>query len=269
MIKPGKAKFLSALAAMAMGLAWQQRVHQNATAPNNRAPIEKKELANNQLRTLPAATSPSKLEQDAGDANHSIADAQALIDQGLTSEGILALEKLIQRDPTNTQAMMELAMAYTLDRKDPGAARPVLERILDINPNHRAALNELDVVYRELGTTDEGIEFLRLKSQQNPQSLELQFACGKLLADKSPEEALPWLENSLAITDLREDALDQLAMAAFRTGQKERARKAWNEALSLAEQNLERAKQNNEGGIDFLEDRVASARSQVAKATKL
>ncbi len=264
-----------------LGIAWHERVrhttgsalwtsaldgHQN----QGRDRYQDQDQANIAASTR-ETTSPDHLNHERSPevSAPSMADAQALIDKGLTSDGIAALESLIQREPTNTQAMMELAMAHTLDRKDPATARPILEHILDINPNHRAAINELELVYRELGTTDEGISFLKLKAQQNPNSLEIQFACGKLLADKNPGDALPWLENALAITDLREDVLDQLASAAFRVGQIDRARKAWDEALVLAERNLEKARENNQAGIDFLEDRVASAKSQLAKVGKL
>ncbi len=262
-----------------IGLAWHERVRQTTasdlrTFAHNRG-VNPDQAPNHDLTNIGAPThgtnSPDHLNNDRSPAISapSIADAQALIDKGMTSDAIAALESLIQREQTNTQAMMELAMAHTLDRKDPATARPILEHVLDINPNHRAAINELELVYRELGTTDEGIEFLKFKSQQNPNSLEIQFACGKLLADKNPGDALPWLENALAINDLKEEVLDQLASAAFRVGQTDRARKAWNEALALAERNLEKARENNQAGIDFLEDRVASAKSQLAKVGKL
>ncbi len=278
MIKPQRTKFLTFLAVIGLGIAWHERVRLKTATVS--LPGTSQSLIHNS--GAPQTPYDSKAPAT-GDQNSSILsrepstslsvptieDAQALIDRGLTADGISALERLIQKDPTNTQAMMELAMALTLDRKDPSAARPILEHILDVNPNHRAALNELELVYRELGTTDEGIEFLRLKSQQNPQSLEIQFACGKLLADKSPGDALPWLENALAITDLKEDVLDQLASAAYRVGDLDRARKAWDEALALAERNLEKARENNLAGIDFLEDRVASAKAQRAKVGKL
>ncbi len=215
------------------------------------------------------AQDPSSSQLSAPHKSPNISEAQALIDQGLTTDGIAALQEILKQDPSNTQAMMELALAYILDRKDSAAARPVLEHILDINPNHRAALNELELVYRELGSTQDGIDFLKLKSQQNPQSLELQYACGRLLADKNPGEALPWLQNALAISDLREDVLDHLGSAAFRVGQTERARAAWQEALALAQQNLEKARAHDGTGVDFLEDRVASAQSQLSKVSKL
>ena len=193
-------------------------------------------------------------------------EAQSLIDQGLIAEGRAMLEKIIELDPSNTQAMMELAMIYTLDLKEPVKSRDILENILDINPSHRAALNELELIYKELGAVDQGLELLQLKAQQYPESLEIQYLYGRLLAAENPAGALPWLERATKITDQREQALDQLAGAALRAGKTDLAIKSWTEALSIAESELAQARANGDPGIDYLEDRISSTRTELARA---
>ena len=195
-----------------------------------------------------------------------IADAQALIDHGSIQDGAQMLEEIVRQDPGNTQALMELAMVYTLDLKDQSKARTILERVIDVNPNHRAALNELELVYKELGAVDDGLALLNLKTQQYPDSLELRFAYGRLLAEKDPASAITYLEQATKILDLREEAYDQLAVAALKSGQLELAIKSWTTALSIAENELEQAKLKNDPGVDFLEERVASTKTELARA---
>ena len=253
------------------GWAWYEHVLSN-----------QEDSANSDLETIDTktpATTPGAQNPAAANANYqapsidpslttsgTISEAQALIDGGNLQDGAQILEEIARQDPGNTQALMELAMVYTLDFKDPAKARTLLERVIDINPNHRAALNELELVYKELGAIEDGIALLQLKAQQYPDSLELRFAYGRLLAEKDPAAAIPSLEQATKIPDLREDAYDQLAVAALKAGQVELAIKSWNKALALAENELEQAKLKNEPGMDFLEERIASTKTELAKA---
>lgn len=196
----------------------------------------------------------------------SIANAQALIDRGLVNDGARMLEKIIEQAPTDTQALMEMAMLYTIDLKEPQRARLILERVLDINPHHRAALNELELLYRELNMVEDGLSHLELKAEEHPDSLEIQYTYGRLLASSNPAAAIPWLQRATFIADQKEQALDQLAVAALQAGNIQLAIKSWSEALMLAETELERAKASGDEGLDYIEDRISSTRLELAKA---
>ena len=87
-----------------------------------------------------------------------------------------------------------------------------------------------------------------------------------MLAEKDPAAAIASLEQGTKIPDLREEAYDQLAVAALKAGQIELAIKSWTEALALAENELDQAKLKNEPGVDFLEERVASTKTELARA---
>lgn len=211
-------------------------------------------------------TATTAMPQPADISQPSIKNAQALIDNGLINEGSAMLEKLIEQDPTDTQALMEMAMVFTLDLKDPQKARQILERIVDVNPQHRAALNELELLYRELDAVDDGLALLELKSQQYPDSLEIQYVYGRMLSSTDPAAAIPWLQRATFIADQKEQALDQLASTALRAGQISLAIKSWTEALTLAETELERAKASGESGLDYLEDKIAATKTELARA---
>jgi tetratricopeptide (TPR) repeat protein len=257
-----------------LGAAWQYRINQSTTTDRRHA--GRTDSASIDITTNLEADSrpPSKSDdqlnaekQVTNDSDQvSIQNAQSLIDRGLVQEGAAMLEKLIEADPANTQALMEMAMVYTLDLKEPQKSRQLLERILDINSQHRAALNELELLYKELDAVEDGLAWLAQKAEQYPESLEIQYVYGRMLASSDPNAAIPWLQRATFIADQKEQALDQLAAAALRSGNVALAVKSWAEALSLAETELERAKSSGESGLDYLEDRIAATRMELSKA---
>ena len=131
---------------------------ENSESTVNNDTLKNETVKNETVKNIPDSTGTTP----------TASEAQSLIDQGLIAEGRAMLEKIIELDPSNTQAMMELAMIYTLDLKEPAKSRDILENILDINPSHRAALNELELIYKELGAVDQGLQLLQLKAQQHP-----------------------------------------------------------------------------------------------------
>jgi len=260
------------VAILALGAAWYHHVANNKSPGDRRhsrrSVLTSKNIAKNSVQAVDENDSKTSKSADmlSDLSQPSIANAQALIDNGLIQEGSTMLEKLIDQDPGNTQALMEMALVYTLDLKEPEKSRHILERIIDINPSHRAALNELELLYKELGAVDDGLALLELKSEQYPESLEIQYVYGRLLAISDPEAAIPWLERATQIGDQKEQALDQLAATALRSGQIGLAVKSWTEALALAENELEQAKANGESGLDYLEDRISATKIELAKA---
>ena len=221
---------IAALIAMASG--WQYHL-KSSLSKRHEAKSEdaisstKKETPNTLVTSDKAKSSPPRsVTSDQFDP--SIANAQALIDRGLVDAGAQMLEKLIEQDPTDTQALMEMAMIYTMDLKEPQRARLILERVLDVNPHHRAALNELELLYKELDAVDDGLSLLELKAQQHPDSLEIQYTYGRLLASSNPSAAIPWLQRATFIADQKEQALDQLAATALRAGNVALAVKSWS-----------------------------------------
>jgi tetratricopeptide (TPR) repeat protein len=259
-----------------LGAAWQHHVKETSSADRRSSRrSDASALQQDKTTNLNAPSlAPSDLEQElkaetqaSPDVNEvTIQNAQSLIDRGLVQEGAAMLEKLIEADPSNTQALMEMAMVYTLDLKEPQKSRQLLERILDINPQHRAALNELELLYKELDDVEDGLALLAQKAEQYPESLEIQYVYGRMLAASDPNAAVPWLQRATFIADQKEQALDHLASAALRAGNVHLAVKSWAEALTLAETELERARSNGESGLDYLEDRITATKTELAKA---
>ena len=284
MDKSKRGQAITFLAVLALGWGWYKHI---ATNPKESSEPTVQTLREQQTQTnvAPAAmsTNPSPAGAAALETKQppttsatfaksrtalppTISEALSLIDRGLTTDGVALLEELSALEPNNTEVLMELAMAYSLDLKDPVKARTALEKIIDINPNYRAALNELELVYGELGAFEQGLAFLYLKIQQDPDATELQFLYGRMLASTDPKAAISWLKNATKIVDIREDALHQLAMAALSAGQIQLAITSWSEALTMAEDALSQALVKGDSGIDFLEDRIASTKIDLEKA---
>ena len=273
-------RVLIAIAVTASGWAWYKHVLQSNTGSNTTS----EELAftsrERPTRALPPNASDksnsaggldnssSQAPKDSSSVDPLMAEAQALIDKGAIAEGVAILEDIVRREPNNTQAMMELAMVYTLDYKAPVKARQLLEKVIDVNPNHRAALNELELLYNELGAQADGMAWLHLKAEQFPEALEVQFAYGRMLANTDPAGAIPWLIKATQIADDREHAFNELATAALKAGKLSMAIESWTKALQLAEADLEKAKASGDTGIDLLEDRITVTKSSISNAQK-
>jgi tetratricopeptide (TPR) repeat protein len=272
-------------ATLALGWGWYQHVigFQNSSQRSTTLPTSEPSIDPPVLQMADARPTSTSTDSSAKDASiiqpptpgpfgtqspSTLGEALSLLDRGQTQQGIAMLEALAVRDPNNTQVLMELGMAYSLDLKSPAKARVVLEKILDINPDYRAALNELELVYSELGANDEGLAFLQLKIQQNPASLELRYLYGRMLAISDPGDAISWLKSAAEITDLREDALANLAQAALKSGQLELAIASWSESLLIAERALSQAVSKGETGLNYLEDRIASTKIELDRARK-
>ena len=259
------------------GWSWYEHVRMSTTETNKESSgtnqtVASSELGLQNLHRNQPEKSQQKTEpvtgQDNATDSGSMPEAQALIDSGAFEQGAAILEGIVRREPHNTQAMMELAMVYTLDFKSPTKARQILEKIIDVNPDHRAALNELELVYNELGAQTDGLAVLQLKTEQHPDARELQFVYGRMLAASDPEAALPWLQRATEIPDSREQAFNELALAAVKAGKTQIAIDAWIKAITVAESELEQAKAGDKTGIDFLEERIAATKNELSKAQK-
>lgn len=74
--------------------------------------------------------------------------ALGLLRQGSVNDGIAVLETVVEQAPELSAPRVDLAIAYhRLDDLD--AAEDQLQQVLEINPQHPIALNELGIIYRK------------------------------------------------------------------------------------------------------------------------
>ena len=182
--------------------------------------------------------------------------AIALIEASKPDEAAAILEGILQKDPKNEQALIELAMVNLLDFRRYDAATGLLERVLEVNPKNRVIMSELVSLYEEQGQPENGIVWFTDFAAKNPDVPDAAWGLGQILSSQGRDsEAIAWLEKASATQNDRDRVLGDLADAYSRTGQGDKAVAAYRQAIEvLQRQSTEKVDQ----GFSpvFLEERL-------------
>ena len=190
--------------------------------------------------------------------------AMKLVDTGKPAEAVPLLNKILEKEPNNEMALVELAMIQLLDFKDPAASVPLLERALRVNPGNQVVMSEMLGAYEEMGQPDVGMGIVQQMYEDQPQNRELAFGIGKSFADMGDNaKALPYLADA-AKDGKNVDAMEQYGRALSATGSPD-------EALDIYRGIVEKEEENQKSGAYANEpnqgkDKVALARMTVAHA---
>jgi len=192
--------------------------------------------------------------------------AISLIDGGRAEDAAAVLEGILKTDPTNEQALVELAMVNLLDFRKPEAAVGLLERALDVNPKNHVVIGELVSLYEEHGQPDAGIAFFGEMAGKHPEAPEVAWGMGQMLSSQGRDsDAITWLERaSTSTSDQRGRALSDLADAYSRTGQPDKAIDSYRKAIA-AEEQVTRNKAEQGLPRSFGEERVSHLRMDLAR----
>ena len=112
-----------------------------------------------------------------------IKQAVALIDGGDPETALDILEKILDDQPNNERALIEISMIHLIDYRNSRAAVPYLERAFKVNPNNRMVLAELVGSYSEHDNVDTGINYLQSLQEKtnNESSAYISLGIGQLL----------------------------------------------------------------------------------------
>lgn len=175
--------------------------------------------------------------------------AMALVDGGKIKEALSLLEEILQKDPNNEMALIEIGMIYIIDFKSPQKAMGYLEHALRINPLNSVVASELSELYTTARMGEQGINFFKNIYEKNPANHFLASEIGKMLSsEKRYQEAIPYLEGALsqeASPMLRAD----LAAAYARTGHSEKAILEYKRAIAQEEQRIHKEQVDGEFGV--------------------
>lgn len=164
--------------------------------------------------------------------------AMNLFDEGKTTEAVAALEALLVKDPKNTQAMFELALAYLLDLKKNDVALSYLERVLNIEPKNEEALSAVLDIYEQEGRYDDALNFLRQIDGKHPDQPNVALQMAHVLnAAGRGREAIPYLEKLAQGPDAG-NVLSDLAATYAQLGDSEKAVEFFDKSLLNMEQTL-------------------------------
>lgn len=185
---------------------------------------------------------PEKEAVEALDIDDYMDKAIEMVDSGNWQEAEKVLLALLAEDPESEAALVELAMIYLLDKKDPVMALPIVKRALVLNTNNGAMVTELMGIYEEQNNLKGATSYLMKLADEQSSSGALEYGIAQsLIRTGESEKALEYLERSLdtRVGFERDDALEQMGDLYYETGQKERAMESWKETLDRQKRHLE------------------------------
>ena len=184
--------------------------------------------------TEPVADSKTATGGPADQTDKLIKQAVALIDGGDPETALDILEKILDDQPTNERALIEVSMIHLIDYRNSRAAVPYLERAFKVNPNNRMVLAELIGSYSEHDTIDTGINYLQSLQEKtnNESSAYISLGIGQLLLDDDrEEEALPHLEKAVDGMPNSPELLSSLAHTHSAAGNSDKAVETYRKAI--------------------------------------
>lgn len=151
-----------------------------------------------------------------------VQNAMRLVDQGRWNEAENLLAAYLKQNPQNEAGLVEMAMIQMLDKQDSAAAKPYLEKALEINPQNEVVVHELLRVYQDTRSWDEGLSYLQSLPAESPY---VNFGIGSVLFEMNrPVEAAEVLHRTVYEAGYQDyDARETLAEALYAAGRGDEA----------------------------------------------
>ena len=157
----------------------------------------------------------------------------ALLEAGMLSEAETELRAAVDLDPSNPNAIVNLAKLY-IARKDLVAAGKTLEAAVARGIEAAPIYALLSDVYQQTGHPENAIPAMRLAIQRDPQSEKYRFAYGMLLTNVyAPAAAAIRLEEALKSFPSSPNLWFALGLAYFKNEKMEQAEAAFKRAIEL------------------------------------
>lgn len=193
--------------------------------------------------------------------------ARILIQAKRYGEAEDLLNKLIDRtedDVARAGFLRTLAFCYQKQKRFDLAEQRMLEA-LKLAPNDVGINNDLGYTWADAGRNlDEAEKMLRYVVGESPREAAYLDSLGWVYYKKGDfRSALTWLSRAAAQSDGRDPLIyDHLADAYWRLGQKEDARRCWEQAIQIAAERAERGRDDQEA------EAVAKAREKLAALSR-
>ncbi len=173
-----------------------------------------------------------------------------LVDGGNPDDALAILEKIINRDPKNERALIEVSMIHLIDYKDAAAAIPWLERTLQVNPSNRLVLAELAAICAEQDSVEHCMQFMQsLQKDASPKDASfLSLGIGQmLLSDGRGDEAVGYIENAAAGQPHNPHILSSLANTYARRGNSDKAIATYRKSVAAYETQINQLSADDKG----------------------
>ncbi len=140
-----------------------QTKQQIKSAPHNPAPsnypISTPDVAKHKSASIKIPPLLESQETLVSDFNYE--DIVNLVDTGNWQLAEQKLLEVLAQNPNLESALIELAMIQILDKKDALAAKPYLERAVQLNPNNDSVIEELIAIYQDSHQVEAGLTFFK------------------------------------------------------------------------------------------------------------
>lgn len=189
-------------------------------------------------------------------------EAITYVDEGNWKKAEDILREVLEDDPNNETALMEMANINLLDKRDLNSALPYIRKTLEVNSGNEDMLNELINVYEELGTLEDGLDFLTSLPPNSKGAADGTLDRGiatTLMTLNRNEEAVDYLKN--AINKGAEinggELFGELGDAYNSSGNTDKAIDTYLQAIDLAEK--QRQKNYDQDSISDLKIRLGQS----------
>ena len=159
--------------------------------------------------------------------------ARCCAEIGLTGEAIREMERVIRSDPDEPRFRLELGLLYGRTGETDRAVEQFEEALKD-DPHNVDILYNAGVAEAKRGRVDAAIRYLLHAEQQDSNSVHISRALASSYAEKKQYgEALHYFQRSLQRGGPDPSILFDLGHLHFQSGDREKAREAWEAALAL------------------------------------
>jgi Flp pilus assembly protein TadD len=168
-------------------------------------------------------------------ASAEVAQAEALIARGEADAAIAILERAIAENPRDVRAYLDFGLAHEL-REDVVAAERAYRAAIEVDAGFAEALNNLGVLLRDSGRSEEGIAMLRRAIEARPGFASAHLNLALALEDAGDlEGAEREYRTVIRLAPRDPTSRTNLAMILLARGQREEALTQLRRALPLAE----------------------------------
>jgi tetratricopeptide (TPR) repeat protein len=144
------------------------------------------------------------------------------------------LKRVVELEPRHKSAWNDLGTAYLAQRRT-GEAVKALQKQIEINPFDEYAYNNLGRTYWEMRNYDQAAEAFQKQIEVNPLDKYAHRNLGMMYLDQRKDrEALPELEKAVSLNSQDAAALISLGQAQLNLGDDEKALASWDRAVKIA-----------------------------------
>jgi tetratricopeptide (TPR) repeat protein len=183
------------------------------------------------LRVENSATRPSEIPRDATASELSEAGAAALA-SGNGPSSVPLFERLVELEPTHKEAWNELGLAY-MRSKQLDRAVFAFSKQLEVNPSDPQAHNYLGLALQQQHKYEEAALAFRKQTEVNPLDTVAHAALGAIyLSQHEYAEAAPELDKATVLSPDKSELQVSLGQAYAGLGQNEKALAAFEKAMA-------------------------------------